>query len=90
MSVLGRSKVIGFQYLAGAVLLGIIQRVAGFSFESLKIALVVLLVITVYRLFRVRCPHCGKSPFWGPGSSKLFPPECRNCGASTHASVPAA
>ena len=82
MSVFGKSGLIGLQYLGVFVIAGVIQQTIGLPFWTLQVAAVLWFIVTAYRLFSVKCPHCGNYPFRGPLPYNPFVPTCRNCGAS--------
>jgi hypothetical protein len=90
MSVLGKSLIIGVQYLTGFVVVALVQQLAGLPFWALQAGAVLWFVVSVYRLAKVKCPHCGADPYRGPRRYNPFAPKCRNCGASVALRAPAA
>jgi hypothetical protein len=90
MSIFAKQGSVILQYLlGGAVLMFLLPRVPPVTWLHISI-MVTWFGISMFRLFAVTCPNCGKRPTFGPLPHTPFHPRCRQCGVSYFRRGPAA
>jgi len=90
MSIFRKQAFVILQYpVGGALLMMLLPRVPPVTWLHTSV-MIAWFGISMFRLFGVRCPNCGKRPTFGKLPHLPFHPRCRNCGFSYFSRTPAA